>query len=254
MTKKYRTVKTGLKGLIFLLLAGCSFACQPSRQKPAENPDTDFKLHKAVVRTVQKAGEKTYLNVEEKGNLYWLVVPGRELKTGDQFFYSQANVSKQYRVFDEELGQSFDSVLYVSDATVRSEHETGTRTETMPQKSMPHGHGGGKVAPVRKNVSVEPRRDGVSISELYRNKARYAGKKIRVRGEVVKVNANIMQRNWVHLQDGTSYSGDFDLTITTQDVVTTGEQVTFEGTISLDRDFTSGYFYPVIMEDAGKID
>jgi len=63
-----------------------------------------------------------------------------------------------------------------------------------------------------------------------------------------------MGRNWVHLQDGTSGSGNYDLTITTQDEVSLGEVVTFEGMIVLNKDFGAGYAYDVLMEEAKQQD
>jgi hypothetical protein len=66
----------------------------------------------------------------------------------------------------------------------------------------------------------------------------------------VKVNEAIMHRNWIHLQDGTEYEGNYDLTVTTDRRVNVGNVVTFEGKVSLNRDFGAGYTYEVIMEDA----
>jgi hypothetical protein len=62
-----------------------------------------------------------------------------------------------------------------------------------------------------------------------------------------------MKRNWIHIQDGTEYSGKFDLTATTDIEATVGETLTLEGTITLDKDFGYGYSYEVLMEDAKPI-
>jgi hypothetical protein len=59
-----------------------------------------------------------------------------------------------------------------------------------------------------------------------------------------------MNTNWVHIQDGTKSNNDFDLTVTTNDVTKVGDVVTFEGTVSLKKDFGAGYFYEVIVENA----
>jgi len=59
-----------------------------------------------------------------------------------------------------------------------------------------------------------------------------------------------MGRNWVHIQDGTSAGKYFDLTITTQDVVETGDVVVFSGKVVLNKDFGAGYQYDLIMEEA----
>ena len=62
-----------------------------------------------------------------------------------------------------------------------------------------------------------------------------------VRGQVTKVNLDIMNRNWIHIQDGTGDESGFDLTITTEDSPKIGDIVTFRGKVSLDKDFGSGY-------------
>ena len=59
-----------------------------------------------------------------------------------------------------------------------------------------------------------------------------------------------MNKNWIHIQDGTDNSGKFDLTVTTDIEVKVGDTITLEGAIALDKDFGFGYKYEVIMEDA----
>jgi len=102
----------------------------------------------------------------------------------------------------------------------------------------------------KKDVNVEKEEGTLSIAEVYENRKQLAGKEITVKGEVVKFNPSIMKRHWVHLQDGTEYNGEFDLTITTEDVVTVGSQVVFTGVLAIDRDFGYGYEYGTIVENA----
>ena len=109
---------------------------------------------------------------------------------------------------------------------------------------------GKKAAPVEANVKVEAAAGGITIAELYANKANYSDKKVKLKGAVVKVNDQIMGRNWIHLQDGTKNGEDFDLTLTTQATVLVGDVITIEGVVALAKDFGSGYFYPLIIEDA----
>jgi hypothetical protein len=61
-----------------------------------------------------------------------------------------------------------------------------------------------------------------------------------------------MGRNWLHIQDGTGKAegGDNDLTVTTDAMVKKGDIVTVTGTVGVDKDFTAGYQYPVIIEGA----
>lgn len=110
----------------------------------------------------------------------------------------------------------------------------------------------GQVASEKVNVVVEPCAGCTTIAKLMENKKSESGKVIRVKGSVTKFNPQIMGKNWVHIQDGSEFSGTFDLTITTNLEVVVGQIVTFEGKIALDKDFGYGYSYNVLMEE-GKI-
>ena len=59
-----------------------------------------------------------------------------------------------------------------------------------------------------------------------------------------------MNRNWVHIQDGTDNNGDFDLLITSDETVKVGDIIVAEGTLAIDKDFGAGYFYTVVIEEA----
>jgi hypothetical protein len=103
------------------------------------------------------------------------------------------------------------------------------------------------------NVKVEPCKDCTMLADLLENKKAYSGKNIKVSGKVTKFNPSIMGKNWIHIQDGSEYNGEFDLTITTDREVTVGETITFEGKIALDKDFGYGYFYSVLMEEGKPV-
>ena len=93
---------------------------------------------------------------------------------------------------------------------------------------------------------------GKTIPEIFDEKAALAGSKVTVRGKVVKVNAGIMGKNWVHVRDGSGANGDNDLTVTTTSpsLPDVGDTVLVTGTVALDKDFGMGYQYAVIVEDA----
>jgi hypothetical protein len=99
------------------------------------------------------------------------------------------------------------------------------------------------------DIHVEKAPDGITIGDLYKNRNNYANKKVIIRGQVVKINNDIMDRNWVHIKDGTSADGKSDLTITTQEIVTVGDIVTFEGVVALDKEYGKGYVYPLVVEN-----
>ena len=84
------------------------------------------------------------------------------------------------------------------------------------------------------------------IADVVENAGALSGKNVQISGEVVKVNPNIMGRNWIHLQDGSLNS--FDFVVTSDAVVPVGHTVTFLGVLQTDRDFGSGDSYDIILE------
>ncbi len=102
----------------------------------------------------------------------------------------------------------------------------------------------------KKDVDIQHEEGLLTIAEILKDRENLVGKRITVKGEVTKYNPAIMNKNWVHIQDGTDYSGEYDLTITTSDVVTVGDQVIFSGILAIDRDFGYGYKYSTIVENA----
>ena len=69
---------------------------------------------------------------------------------------------------------------------------------------------------------------------------------------VVKVVSGVLDRNWLHVRDGSgsAQQGDHDLVVTTTDTVKKGETVLVDGVVQTDRDFGSGYRYAVLVEQA----
>jgi len=61
-----------------------------------------------------------------------------------------------------------------------------------------------------------------------------------------------MDRNWLHLQDGSGSAADKtnDLTVTTGASARVGDVVTVSGVLAVNKDFGSGYLYDAILEKA----
>ena len=100
---------------------------------------------------------------------------------------------------------------------------------------------------------IAPAAKAYKVADLFKDKAKLDNQKVTVKGKVVKVASGIMGKNWLHLQDGTGSASNKtnDLTVTTsQDLPEVGKTVTVTGTLRKDKDFGSGYFYPVIIEEA----
>ena len=90
----------------------------------------------------------------------------------------------------------------------------------------------------------------VKVEEVFAKKDTLNGKRITVKGEVVKFNSGIMGKNWVHIKDGSGKPGTNDLTATTNDTANIGDKVVVTGTLAVGKDFGAGYKYEAIMEEA----
>jgi hypothetical protein len=93
---------------------------------------------------------------------------------------------------------------------------------------------------------------GKTVAEVFAESAALANQKVSVRGKVVKTNAGIMNKDWLHIRDGSGADGTNDLTVTTTTtpLPKIGDTVVISGTVVVDKDFGMGYQYPVLIEDA----
>jgi hypothetical protein len=104
------------------------------------------------------------------------------------------------------------------------------------------------------NLKVEKSiaQNGYTVGELFAKVASLNKQKVTVKGKVVKVNPDIMGKNWLHIQDGTGdpAKNTHDLVVTSVDIAEKGAIISLEGILAADKDFGSGYRYDVIVEDA----
>ena len=191
-----------------------------------------------VVEEVLQATSYTYLKVKADDRDIWIAVTKREIKTGETVSFAAELEMKNFE--SKDLQRTFESIYFVSQLSV-----SGTAASTT--LDAPHQM---KPTLEKQDVSVEPAEGGITIGQLFSNKDTYADKTVLIKGQVTKVNRAILEKNWVHIQDGTGSSDKFDLTITTMEEVNVGDVVTFEGKIVLNKDFGAGYAYDVLMEDA----
>ena len=120
---------------------------------------------------------------------------------------------------------------------------------TQPQ--MPAEHPAAKPASDVDLTGIAKAEGGKTVAEVFAEKDALGGQKVTVRGKVVKVNAGIMNTNWLHVRDGSGAEGTNDLTVTTAGTVPgVGDTVLLTGTVALNKDFGMGYSYDVIVEDA----
>jgi hypothetical protein len=231
---------------ISILLALASLSCREKKQEQQaqqqQNTGRDgatVSVHTVVVQEVIQATSYTYLRVKEADKDFWIAINKRQIEPGAKISFKGGLEMKNFQ--SKDLQRTFETIYFVN-RIVGDESSATQQPMSIPHQTRPELE--------KKEISIEPAQGGVTIGRLYADRDSYAGKTVLIKGQVTKVNRAIMDRNWVHLQDGTSDSGNFDLTVTTSEEVNVGDVVTFEGKITLNRDFGAGYSYEVIMEEA----
>jgi len=126
----------------------------------------------------------------------------------------------------------------------------------------PHGgevlgqmHGNIGKASATEEIATVAKADGPNartVAEVNADRLALKDKPVAIRAKVVKVNANVMGKTWVHLRDGTGSPTDDsnDLLVTSQDQPKVGDVVVAMGVVKTDVNFGSGYAYKVLIEDA----
>ena len=213
-----------------------------------------------VVDATNTAGY-TYVQVDIGTKKLWAATTRFEVKVGDTVTVAAGMPMENYH--SKSLNRDFDVVYFTGSITVNG--GINAATPALPpghpaisgdaSPTLPPGHPSLTGPPATPNVDlsgIKKADGGKTIQEIYAAKARLAGKEVSVRGKVVKYNAMIMGKNWLHIQDGsgTADKKNNDLTITTTTPAALGDTVLVTGNVSTNRDFGAGYKYGVIIEDA----
>lgn len=234
-----KNIKWGLT--IVAIVASVQISCQSGNNKKVANLAPN--AHQVKAEEVIQTSAYTYVRVSADGRDYWIATGKMEVKTGETYFWSKGAEMRDFT--SKELRRTFRDIYFIEDFSAEpitvGKEEPGTPPMGQSGKKPPVEHQGIKVPKIQ---------GGVSVAELYANRKSYDGKTVMIRAEVVKFSAGIMNKNWVHLQDGTKDGNNFDLTVTTMDTVKVPDIVVFEGKVSINKDFGAGYFYDVILEDA----
>ncbi|MBT7621404.1 MAG: hypothetical protein HN593_03115 [Lentimicrobiaceae bacterium] len=226
--------------LSLLLIIGLTSCNQDNKSTDSRTTKSNFD-YSGIVKEVIQTTNYTYCFVNTNNTDYWIAISKLNINEGEVIYYNKG--LEMLNFHSKELDRTFSVVYFVQKASKNP--NSGIVTNTVTKDNLTT-----KPKIDKKNFSYDKAFDGITISDLYANRDKYANKKVRIRGRITKFNSSIMSRNWAHIQDGTDNNGNFDLTVTTQETVNIDELVTFEGTIALDKDFGAGYFYPIIMEDA----
>jgi hypothetical protein len=197
----------------------------------AAQPAAALILKGTVLETLEDGGY-TFARLDTVVGEKWTAIPATKLAKGAAI---KVFVSATRRPYESKvLNRTFDSVFFGS--------------LDSPHADVP--------VPARAPIKVEKASgaDARTVAEIHAQRAALKGKAVLIRAKVVKFIPQVMDRNWVHLRDGTgdAKTGDHDLAATTKENLEVGGIVTLRGTLALDKDMGAGYKFPVLLEGAKK--
>jgi len=210
------------------------------------------------VAETMDAGGYTYVLVDTGTNKVWAAATKFAVKSGDAVTVPDAMPMSNFH--SASLKRDFAVIYFADSIAVNGANSADTKLPpghpTLGGEgsgNLPAGHPspGSRMSPPKVDVSgLKPAQGGKTIAEIYADSSKLAGKSVKVRGKVVKYNANILEKNWLHLQDGTGSAGSDDLLVTTTGEAKRGDTVLIKGKVALNKDFGSGYKYNLLVEDA----
>ncbi len=195
-------------------------------------------VHTVVIEEVLPTSKYVYLYVKEgEGESFWIATTKQEVEVGKTYYYKGGLLKTNFE--SKEYNRIFDKMYLVS-RVVPVDHggAESVQVNTAPKASA------------KKNTSAPRKVDregSIKIAELVNNPEKYDGQIVQISGECVKVNPNIMDRNWLHMKDGSK--DDYDLVITSDKAIPEGHVVTMKGRVVLNKDFGAGYRYDILIEE-----
>jgi hypothetical protein len=229
--------------LIAAVFAGCV------KNKNITDVQKEGRGNSFKIAEVVQGNTYTYLKVKQNTKEKWVAVSKQEVVTGDVYYFDQELLMTNFH--SKEIDRTFDEIYfvnYLSKTPLDGGAQAGMGSIGVMSQSQEHS---GKVA-IEQNSAAKLKKDAdeVTIAQIFANRNDYSGKEVEIRGMVVKVNEQVMGKNWIHIQDGTSNNGNFDLTVTSTELPAVNDEITVKGRLILNKDFGYGYSYEVIMEDA----
>jgi hypothetical protein len=199
-----------------------------------------------TVLETMDAASYTYVRVKTSSREIWAATSQTPISVGDRVRVPLQMAMKDFH--SPTLKRSFPEIYFVTHVD---------REGQMPSMAAVSSHerapaGGATAAPVQIATRIEQPPGGTTVENIWAQRQALAGKAVVVRGKVVKFNGGILDRNWIHIQDGTGSAkdGTNDVLVTTQGSAKVGDIITVTGKVAVNQDFGSGYAYAVMIESA----
>lgn len=238
-------------GLLSLTFSGCkSETPEPAQQAvaPAQQAAPAVQGQSGNVVETMNSGGYTYVLVDTGSEQVWAAAPEFVVAVGDDVFVPNGMVMQNHT--SKTLDRTFETILFVDAVQVGGAAASAALPDGHPAaEAMPGDHAKPTVTADDIDLSGVAKAEQ-TVADVFAQKDALADKEVAVRGKVVKFSQQIMQTNWVHLQDGTGAEGTNDLVVTTDAIVAKGDTVLVKGALTTNKDFGFGYKYDVIIEGA----
>jgi len=210
----------------------------PSEPRPAAPAPAGASAIRGTVVETMNSGGYTYVKLDAGAEEeIWAAGLSTQVAVGDEVSIQGGMLMQDFE--SKTLERTFEDIYFARALQVvgqGSGAEPAVKVQVTPQ-AVP-------------TIDVEKVEGGHTVAEIYEGAEALAGREVVVRGQVVKFNGAIMDKNWIHIRDGTGTTGSNDLTVTTDATADVGDVVVVRGRLATNKDFGAGYSYQVIVEDA----
>ncbi|APW45549.1 hypothetical protein [Rhodoferax antarcticus] len=220
-----------------LLGVGLIAAAPLLHATPSAKPTAGEKIT-GVVLQVRDVAPYTYLRIKTGKGEQWAVVDKAAVAKGSTVSVEAQMVMDNFE--SKSLGKTFTSIVF------------GSLVGAPAGAGNPH-EGVAQVAPVAvAKLAKASGNNAYTVADLYAKAGQLNNKPVRLSATVVKFSADIMGKNWLHLQDGSgsAVTQNHDILATSSASAQIGDVLTVSGTLRSNVDLGMGYTYKVLIESA----
>ena len=250
--------QVAILSFILMLAAAISVNCAYASQYSLSNEDEQTSSqalaqepHVGKVAETMNSGGYTYILLQTKTKMSWVAIAETKVELGQEVVLAPGMEMIDFH--SKSLDRTFDSIIFSEGLITQRDVAAGQGSAhgSADAQKKTYGSKGTKPA-AKENINVEKAtgENSYTVAELFEKRKELDNQDIVLRGEVIKVTARIMNKNWLHIQDGTgsAQDGNNDMVVTTMDLPSVGDIVTVKGVLFSDKDFGSGYRYDAIIE------
>lgn len=221
------------------LIVAASFTAWAADPMPAKAPAKSTVT--GEVLEIKDVDSYTYLRLKTRDGETWAAVTTTSVKKGATVTIENAMVMNNFE--SKSLKKTFPSIVFGSLGGAAVAAGPSPLGSKMAMASV-----AADTAPIK--VAKASGANAYTVADVVDKATQLKDKAVKVNGQVVKYNAGIMGKNWIHLRDGTGTATNNDVLVTTAAPAKVGDQLTVSGVVRNDKDFGAGYSYKVLIEDA----